>query len=97
VELREALDVHFVEQCVGERRVRRPVAAPVVAVGNDARLQSFFDAADDLARVRVEQDLRRVEAMPGLGLPGPVRAKGVDEAGSRAGEASVADIAAARR
>jgi hypothetical protein len=71
-------------QAIGLRRIETEVfVAPL-------------EAADDLARPGVEQQLVRIEA-PGLvGRPAPVRAQTVDQAGACAGQAAVPDIAGAR-
>ncbi len=49
------------------------------------------EAADDLARIRVEQQLVRIEAMAVLGLIRPMRAQAVDQAGADAFEETVED------
>jgi len=78
----------------GEGRVvavveaRRPVGMPAAVA---EVLVAPFEAADDLAGVRVEQQLVRVEAMPGLRRVRTMRAQAVDEAGARAREVPMPD------
>ena len=77
-----------VEAVVHHARLQRQGAvvarihAQRVVAGLAAVPVAPLEAADDLARTGVEQQLVRVEAMPVLRLPRAVRAQAVDQAGA---------------
>ena len=73
------------------------VHAQRVVVGLAAVRIAPLEVADHLARIGVEQQLVRVEALPVLRLPRPVGTQSVDEAGAGSGQVAMPDIAAACR
>jgi hypothetical protein len=68
----------------------------VLAVGGELLLAPA-EAADDVARIGVEQQLGGVEAVAAVGPPGAVGAQAVDQAGRGAGQVAVPDVAGVAR
>jgi hypothetical protein len=94
-----ALPVEAVVHHTGLQRqgaVVAPIHAQRVVTGLAAVHVAPLELANHLARIGVEQQLVRVEALPLLRLPRPVGTQAVDQAGTSATEVAVPDIAAAR-
>src|SRR6267143_5031389 len=88
--LREALDVKLVDHAVLPRRMRRAIVAPAEGGVDDlAAPEARADLADDQLRVRVKQQLARVEAM--AALLRAVHPVGVEQAGARVGQVAMPD------
>ena len=88
--LGEALDVELVDDGVLPRRARRPVVAPAKGAVDDLGApEARADLADDQFCVRVEEELRAVEAM--AALLRAVDAVAVEQARTRVRQVAVPD------